>query len=74
MSVYLRNNGISEEDIINKKIAEIWRSIHNKCTVPDNINWSTAGDDFKILTNQELKKLREENSTILNDYEYGIPA
>ena len=74
MSYYLNTNDISEDDIINKKIAEIWRSIHNKCSVPEKLKWSTAGESFQILTNQELKKLKEQNLSNLDNEEYAIPA
>ena len=60
MNFYLNKYNINEDDVINKKIENIWRSIHNKCTVPDKLIWSTAWENFKIMTRQEIN-----NQTLL---------
>ncbi len=60
MNYYLNSHNINEDDVINKKIENIWRSIHNKCTVPDKLIWSTAWENFQIMTRQEIN-----NQTLL---------
>jgi len=74
MNYYLNKNNISEENIINKKIDHIWSGIHNKCTVPDKLKWSTAWEDFPIMTAQQLKQIKEQNLLSSNNYDYAIPA
>ena len=59
MNYYLNQQNISEEDVINEKIEHIWRSIHNKCTVPDK-SWIIAWEDFPIMNNQQLRKIKEQ--------------
>lgn len=71
LSYYLNQNNLGEDDIINTRIAQIWKSIHTKCPVPDNkeLKSSTAWDNFRIMDKKELNKLREQNASGLDDYD-----